>query len=102
MSLIDELLKAGARAILEDKKVSNEIAEQRMNICTQCDKFNKDQIKCNVCGCYLEVKTECETNFNPKKARYEVTHCPLGLWGDIETANIYRKLDGKTPLTITN
>jgi hypothetical protein len=94
MNLIDELLKVGAKAVLEVKKVSTEKAGQRMAICRNCPNFNADKIKCKACGCYLEVKTECETNYNPKKLRHEVTHCPHGLWNDAHVANEYRKLDG--------
>lgn len=99
MNLVDELLKLGAKAVLETENVSTEIAEWRMSICRKCPNFNADKVKCNVCGCYLEVKTECKTNYNPKKLRHEVTHCPLGFWGDLETANEYRKIDGLPSLT---
>ncbi len=101
MNLIDELLKVGAKAVLETKKVSIEIAGQRMQICKDCSMFNAKNLKCKDCGCYLEVKTECETSYNPKKLRHEVTHCPRGKWGDVDTANEYRKIDG-LPLIITN
>lgn len=101
MNLIDELLKFGASAVLETSKVSDEIAAQRMEICRGCENYNAAKIKCNACGCYLEIKTECATNYNPKKVRHEVTHCPFGKWGDLDTANEYRKLDG-LPLIITN
>lgn len=94
MSLIDELLKAGAKAVLEVTKVASEAAAQRMEICRGCSRFNAAKIKCNACGCYLEVKVECDTNYNPKKLRHEVTHCPNGLWNDVQVANEYRKLDG--------
>lgn len=95
MNLIDELLKAGAKAVLETKTVLPEIAKKRMQVCMGCARFNAEKIKCNACGCYLEVKVECETNYNPKKLRHEVTHCPMGLWDDIAIANQYRTLDGQ-------
>lgn len=101
MNLINELLKAGAKAALETKKVSIEVSENRMQICRGCDNFNAKNLKCKDCGCYLEVKTECEINLNPKKLRYEVTHCPIGKWNDAEIANKYREIDG-LPLIITN
>lgn len=101
MILVHELLKFGAKAVLQDEKVLPEIAAQRMDICRGCANYNAESIKCNSCGCYLEVKTECKTNYNPKKLRHEVTHCPMGFWNDIEVANEYRKLDGQ-PLIITN
>ena len=101
MSLIDELLKAGAKAALGITKVSIETATQRMEICKGCSMYNAKNLKCKDCGCYLEVKTECETNYNPKKMRYELTYCPRGKWGDTDIANTYRKIDG-LPLIITN
>lgn len=99
MNLIHELLKAGAKAVLEVETVSEKVAKKRMDICASCPNFNPKNIKCNICGCYLEVKTGCKTNYNPKKMRTEVTHCPLGLWKDTKIANEYRKIDGLPLLT---
>lgn len=43
----------------------------------------------------MDIKTKLEVYRNAKKLRNEITHCPLGKWGDKQIANIYRKIDGK-------
>ena len=98
MNLVDELLKVAANAALVVENVDDTTAEWRMGICLRCDKLDKMDMRCKVCKCYLEIKTTTKTNRNPKKLRYEVTHCPLGKWDDLETANKYRIMDGLPPL----
>lgn len=80
------------------EKVQAELAEWRMSVCRACPDFKPKNQKCGVCGCYLEIKTACYTNRNPKKMRTEFTHCPNGKWNDKELANQYRALDGLEPL----
>lgn len=41
----------------------------RMNICKDCEKFNKLLTKCNECGCFLQIK-----------ARWSTENCPLNKW----------------------
>lgn len=78
---------------LDDKEEEN----KRVSICEsnagKC--FNKKLRECRLCGCIVDNKAKALRNHNLKKFRIEVTHCPKGLWNDVEIANHYRKLDGK-------
>lgn len=90
-----------AAKIIVKTKVSPEAAEHRFSVCKGCEHRDPEKEKCKVCGCFLDLKTESETNWNPKKNRNEITHCPKGFWNDMDTANFYRNLDGLEPLSIT-
>ena len=70
-----------------------------MSACLTCKHRNEKKNKCKVCGCYLDLKTKAAENWNPKKLRIEITHCPLGKWNDLDVANEYRKLDGEQPIS---
>lgn len=96
--MLDQILKLAADMTLPIEIVSAELAGQRMQICRACPRFNPEKETCTVCGCYMEVKTACYTNRNPKKMRNEYTHCPEGRWNDKELANHYRAIDGLEPL----
>lgn len=103
MNIVDEILKVAASKMLVESLVSEEVAKFRMDTCLACPQLSLSDYRCKVCKCYVEVKTTAEVNYNPKKLRNEITHCPRGRWGDLETANEYRKIDGLAPLTeITN
>lgn len=74
--------------------------EWRKEQCRKCDKYDAENDKCTVCGCFIDIKSELKYNHNPKKwGRIEITHCPLGKWDDMDIANMYRKVDGLEPLT---
>lgn len=45
------------------------IAEQRMDICKQCDKYNQERNICMACMCNLRLKTN-----------HEKATCPEGKW----------------------
>lgn len=94
MALIDDILKIAAKKFLVDELVDPDTAEQRINVCVQCNRFDSDNRRCKVCKCYMDIKTTAKTNLNVKRSRYEITHCPLGRWNDLEIANEYRKMDG--------
>ena len=98
MTLLDEIGKIAAKTLLVHDQVDSETRDNRLNTCLSCEKMQKEHMKCGMCGCYVEIKSGSMTNFNPKKGRNEITHCPLGRWGDLETANAYRKMDGLTVL----
>ncbi len=98
MNLKDEILKLAANAVLVVGKTDEETKQMRRAICDQCDRRDKESDRCKVCLCYLQIKTGTKIN-RGKFGRIELTHCPLGKWGDKETANIYRELDGLDPLT---
>ena len=56
----------------EDNKnlmVSDKVYNERMEICKSCPKYDKEQIRCFECGCYLSVK-----------ARFILNECPLDKW----------------------
>lgn len=93
--MVDEILRLAAKKTLVIEEVSEEIRLQRIATCEGCERFNSEHRKCLECGCYIDVKAGCKNNRNPKKLRFEITHCPLGKWGDKETANEYRRIDGK-------
>lgn len=99
MGIIDEILKLAADKILVDGHVGEEIAAFRLGVCEGCPRLDKEHMRCRVCKCYVEVKSTSERNYNPKRLRNEITHCPLGKWNDLEIANEYRKIDGKPLLT---
>lgn len=98
MSFIDEIGKLLASSVLVEENVEPEVAAWRLEVCQGCEKIDKKAQRCKVCKCYLEVKTGSRINNNPKRFRQEITHCPLGKWGDLEVANEYRKIDGLSPL----
>lgn len=99
MSLKDKVLELAAKKVLQVSQVDPEIQKFRMSVCLQCEKRDTESNKCKVCKCFLAVKTDTAENLNPKKLRYEITHCPLGRWNDLETANQYREIDGLPLLT---
>jgi hypothetical protein len=99
MTLKDKILHLMAETLIVKEKVSDEVANERMSVCIACEYRDKEENKCKKCGCFLDLKTACLTNWNPKKNRNEVTHCPIGKWNDLETTNQYRLIDGLEPLT---
>lgn len=99
MGIVDEILKVAASKVLVESLVSEEITRFRMDTCLACPFLSTSDYRCKVCKCYVEVKSTAAVNFNPKKLRNEITHCPRGKWNDLETANEYRKIDGLEPIT---
>lgn len=95
--MIDAIKKALASEFLTIEKTENiELIKTRMSICEGCPSFDKEKKKCLECGCFMEIKTTLLKHRNPKKkGRVEITHCPLGKWGDKEIANKYRIEDNK-------
>ena len=63
------------------KLVTDDILNNRRDICVKCDKFNAANITCAECGCYLLIKTEWASE-----------KCPLDKWGieEIGVVNIDR------------
>jgi hypothetical protein len=94
LNLLDKLLRFGAEA-LPVEKVDATTAAIRMAICRGCDKYDPERDKCGVCGCYMQVKTSAKTHLNPEQMRVEITHCPLGKWGDDKIAKHYQFIDKK-------
>lgn len=94
MDIKDRILKVAAGIAIVREKVDQHVADERMSVCMGCEHRDADKNKCKVCSCFLDLKTQSGTNWRPSKNRIEITHCPLGKWGDLQTANEYRLLDG--------
>jgi len=92
-------LRLLAETLIVKDQVGGEEAAKRFRVCVSCEYRNEKENVCDVCGCFLDLKTSAKTNWNARKLRNEITHCPLGKWNDKETANIYREMDGKELLT---
>jgi hypothetical protein len=57
--------------------VSNNIKEERLSICKNCEFYNQtnpDNPTCNKCGCFLKIKTGWASE-----------KCPINKWLDIKT-----------------
>jgi len=50
-------------------RVETDIAEKRLDICKDCDKFIKATTQCKECGCVMKLKTKLPN-----------ASCPLGKW----------------------
>jgi hypothetical protein len=100
MNLLYKALSILADTALVHSRVNAEEKARRLTICEEpCFYFDHKARRCKVCKCYVDAKAGAETNFNPKAARNEITHCPKGYWGDTDTANFYREKDGLQPIT---
>jgi len=63
-------LKDTAARLLADPSIApRSVHNERMEICKKCDRFDVDKQTCDLCGCYLPVKT-CLANMK----------CPQDLW----------------------
>lgn len=91
MNLIQKVLRYGADVALPVERVDEVTRELRLAICKGCERYANEDDKCLECGCFMTVKTGSLTHRNPAKGmRVEVTHCPLGKWGDKEIADFYK------------
>ena len=52
-----------------DKRVSSEEVQNRLEICSSCDKFNSAIKICKVCKCHI-----------PSKSLFYYSECPLDKW----------------------
>lgn len=52
------------------RNATPEIQNQRFKICESCEFFDSSSVRCNSCGCFLEIKTKWSTE-----------KCPLDKWG---------------------
>ena len=51
------------------QSVDKAIKKQRLSICKECEHFSEKNSKCNLCGCFLKIKTSWASE-----------ECPIGLW----------------------
>jgi hypothetical protein len=49
--------------------VKKEVAQERYNVCKECDKFIKLTAQCKECGCFMKAKVKLKES-----------HCPLAKW----------------------
>ena len=91
----NKVLHLIAETVIVKEHVTETEAAVRMSVCFSCPNRNEKENVCDVCGCFLDLKTGAKTNWNAKRLRNEITHCPLGKWNDKEIANVYREMDGK-------
>jgi hypothetical protein len=63
-------------------QVSDEIYQQRLEICKNCEWYDEEQIRCKNCGCWLE-----------NKARWGMDSCPIGKWAESNDTWIKEKFD---------
>lgn len=75
-----ELVKRALQG--ESLLVSEDVKNQRMEICKQCEKYDSNEIRCTECGCMLEYKTG-----------FALDSCPLGKWKESEDAWVNGKFD---------
>ena len=45
---------------------SKRLQRKRVKICRSCEYFNKEEVRCNDCGCYLLLKTLMKTQSCPQ------------------------------------
>lgn len=50
-------------------QVSEEVIEQRLDICKQCPYLLQMTMQCKKCGCFMSLKT-----------KYQISKCPIGKW----------------------
>lgn len=67
--------------IVEEELNNQDITDERRDICSSCAEMDTKNVMCNVCGCFLGIKTKSKVN---KKlgGGSEITHCPLNKWLD--------------------
>lgn len=94
MQIEHKVKKGLAKFFLAVKDLNNaELAAKRYNTCKSCEQYVKQTDQCNVCGCYMSIKTTLKTNRDPELGGKIVeTHCPLGRWDDKELSEYYNSL----------
>lgn len=64
-------LKDSAARFLADPTVApRKTAAERLEICRNCDRFISDSQKCDICQCFMPLKTAAAN-----------MECPIGKWG---------------------
>ena len=53
----------------KNKKIEENLAENRFNICKECPEFIKITSQCKKCGCFMNIKT-----------KLEAAKCPINKW----------------------
>lgn len=61
-----DILKTGGKNVTQEQKA------ERLKICESCDHFLKDSRRCDICKCYLDLKT-----------KFQASECPINKWNQI-------------------
>ncbi len=74
LTMLSNLIKSAKDIVTQSVKsgivkASDEKALGRMNICKACEFFNADELRCNKCGCFMEVKVW-----------FDGSKCPIDKW----------------------
>ena len=64
---IYEMVKRTRAMLSEADRASDELYEERLGVCTQCDSLLAGT--CQKCGCYVEIR-----------AAGKAAHCPVSRW----------------------
>jgi hypothetical protein len=51
------------------ERVTSEVKQSRLDVCKTCDHFKKISRQCELCGCFLDLKTELTR-----------AECPIKKW----------------------
>jgi len=63
-------IKDTAKRLLEDPTIApRRVAIMRMEVCESCDRYNKDSQTCEICGCFMPLKTAAAN-----------MRCPIDKW----------------------
>lgn len=62
--------------VMPDIVVDEKIREERLAICTSCEKFRTKTRTCKVCGCFMDIKT-----WMPRQK------CPMNKWGIVDMSS---------------
>lgn len=65
-------IKDTARRLLEDPTIAPRVvSRQRLDICQACDRFQEKTQTCEICGCYMPLKTTMAN-----------MECPIQKWSE--------------------
>ena len=63
-------IKDTAKRLLEDPTVAPRAVHlERMGVCEACDRYNEDSGTCEICGCFMKLKTTMAN-----------LRCPIDKW----------------------
>jgi len=78
--------------LLVEEYTTQEVTDLRLEACNTCE--FRDDDKCSLCGCFIEIKAKMDKNKNPKNFfKVEKTHCKKGKWAFIDDAGVLHKSD---------
>ncbi|MEO1428399.1 MAG: DUF6171 family protein [Cyanobacteria bacterium J06633_8] len=69
-NLFSEAYKTAKQGLCGDRVLAPKSkVEERLEICSSCEKYNSEAKRCTLCGCFMLVKANIETS-----------ECPDGKW----------------------